>query len=123
MVQAIKDALQQAADPEKAKSYTRFFKTGEGEYGSGDVFLGVTVPKQREIAQQFAGLTLQELELLLLGRMHEERLTAWLILVEKYERATEEEREHIVGFRTPAVNHERICAGVDVGGRAFESVT
>ena len=111
MVQAVKDALQQAADPEKAKTYTRFFKTGEGEYGSGDVFLGVTVPKQREIAQQFTGLTLQELELLLLGRMHEERLTAWLILVEKYERATEEEREHIVGFY---LNHLRSVDNWDI---------
>lgn len=65
----------------------RFFKTGPGEYGEGDVFIGVTVPRQRRIARRFGALPLDEAERLLASRIHEERLTALLILVERFNRS------------------------------------
>ena len=83
-------ALRQFASPRRAVGVSRFFKTGKGEYGEGDVFLGATVGEQRLIARQFRTLPLAELDSLLTSNIHEERLTALLILVDQFERAGEE---------------------------------
>lgn len=72
------------ANPEKAKLYQRFFKTSPGEYGEGDVFLGLTVPETRKIAKQFSHLSLSQIKNHLSSKYHEERLSALLILVHKY---------------------------------------
>lgn len=91
LVTDIKTALQEVADPEKAAFFPSFFKTGPGEYGEGDVFIGVTVPKQRKIVKEFARqATLVEIEELLQQEIHEYRLTALLLLVEKYARSKRE---------------------------------
>ena len=50
---SLKREIKKAANPEKARNLQRFFKTGKGEYGEGDIFLGITVPKQREIVREF----------------------------------------------------------------------
>lgn len=84
----VKLALAQLADPERAKASTWFFKTGAGQYGEGDQFIGVTVPNQRKIARRFADEPLEELATLLASPVHEERLTALLILVRQYQRAS-----------------------------------
>ncbi len=80
--------LRKLADREKASILARFFKTGKGEYGEGDKFLGATVPKQRELIKGFLDLGLNDLDKLLKSVWHEERLCALLILVKQYEAAS-----------------------------------
>lgn len=70
---------------EKRKTLSRFFKTGVGEYGEGDIFWGITVPEQRKIAKDFLYLKFIDLENLLKSPAHECRLTALLILTYQYE--------------------------------------
>jgi 3-methyladenine DNA glycosylase AlkD len=87
--QAAKDvqaALRALVDPEKAAFFPRFFKTGPGEYSEGDKFLGVTVPLQRQVAKQFRGLPIVEIEKLLKSEWHEARLTALFLLVDAYQK-------------------------------------
>lgn len=90
--------LRAASDPRRAAAVAKFFKTGEGEYGEGDRFIGITVPALRKIARQHAGLTPGDLERLLASPIHEHRLAALKILVVQYERAGETKRERIVSF-------------------------
>lgn len=71
-------------DKDRAKILTRFFKTGKGQYGEGDKFLGITVPISRKIAQKYASVNLDEISKLLKNEYHEIRLVALLILVHKY---------------------------------------
>jgi len=85
--QDIKQKLQSAANPEKALQMQQFFKTGEGEYGEGDLFIGITVPEQRKISASSLSVSLAEIETLLAEKFHECRLTALLILVAKYQKS------------------------------------
>jgi len=78
--------LRSFADLQKAAFFPRFFKTGKGEYAEGDRFIGVTVPHIRTIARQFRDLPLEETITLLRSPIHEERLTALLILVDQFQR-------------------------------------
>jgi len=78
--------LKSATDPDKAKLLQRFFKTGEGEYGHGDVFLGITVPRQREIARRYYELPVSDILELLKSKIHEERFTALVLLVHTYQK-------------------------------------
>ena len=73
----------------------RFFKCGPGEYGEGDIFLSVTVPAQRAIAREFRHLPLAEAEKLLVSAIHEERLTALFILVDRFTRGDPPLRKQI----------------------------
>ncbi|PIR55492.1 DNA alkylation repair protein [Candidatus Peregrinibacteria bacterium CG10_big_fil_rev_8_21_14_0_10_36_19] len=83
-VTQLKKDLQAYANQEKAEFFPRFFKTGKGQYAEGDKFIGVTVPNQRKIAKKYTNLPLPEVEKLLRDPIHECRLTALLILIEKY---------------------------------------
>ena len=86
--------LKAAGNPEKARHLSHFFKTGKGEYGEGDLFLGVTVPEQRNIARKYHQAPPEVLEELITSPWHECRLTALLILVYQFEhRKTKEEQE------------------------------
>jgi len=82
----LKQDLEKLKNPAKAKVLARFFKTGKGEYGEGDVFLGVVMPKQRGVVKKYLDLSLEEVQKLLLSKVHEHRMTGVLILVGKYER-------------------------------------
>lgn len=84
------------ADPEKARVFLRFFKTGPGQYGEGDRFAGVIVPKLRVLARRHYGsLSLAEAGKLITSGVHEERLLALLILVLKFQKGTEKERADV----------------------------
>jgi len=69
---------------DKIKILSKFFKTGKGEYGEGDIFLGITVPISRKIAKKYSNLSFDIIEKLLKNKYHEVRLIALLILVDKY---------------------------------------
>src|SRR3989338_6988338 len=91
--------LKQHANKKRAKINSWFFKTGKGEYGEGDKFLGITVPELRKISKEYKYLSLEELERNLSSRYHEERLVALLILVYKYQNAeTREEKKKVVDY-------------------------
>jgi 3-methyladenine DNA glycosylase AlkD len=93
----VRKALRALGSPEKAAQLARFFKTGPGEYGEGDRFLGVRVPQQRALVRRFPGLPLAEAVALLRGGLHEERLTALLFLVRTFQKARDDEgREAVV---------------------------
>lgn len=92
----LKKELQSCIRPEKVSLYQRFFKTGPGEYGEGDVFIGITVPDQRKVARNYKGLALQDVASLLKDPVHEHRLTALLILVEQFNKGDDSARAEII---------------------------
>ena len=92
---AVRRALRKQASPARARSALWFFKSGPGEYGEGDRFIGVTVPAQRAVARRFRDLPLRESEKLLMSPIHEERLTALFILVGQFTRGDERTRGQI----------------------------
>ena len=94
----VKKRLKEFINPEKADFFPRFFKTGIGEYGEGDKFLGVTVPHQRQVAKEFKELANSEIRKLLYDAIHECRLTSILILVHQFEKGDEERRQEIYDF-------------------------
>jgi 3-methyladenine DNA glycosylase AlkD len=87
-VAGAKAALATFVNPEKQAFFPKFFKAGPGQYGEGDIFLGVTVPNVREVAKQFAGLTEAEAYELMHSPIHEHRLLALIILVAKWKKVT-----------------------------------
>lgn len=90
--------LKKLADPQKAKISQRFFKTGKGEYGEGDVFLGISVPQSRKIAVNYKDLPLSDVLTLLKSIIHEERLIALLLLVHNFKKGDDRERKEIYEF-------------------------
>jgi 3-methyladenine DNA glycosylase AlkD len=82
----IRARLQKLGNKERATASRRYFKTGPGEYGAGDVFLGITVPEIRKLAKEYQDITLTKATQLLQSTIHEERLLALLILVRSYSR-------------------------------------
>jgi 3-methyladenine DNA glycosylase AlkD len=92
------DELAAQADPERARASAWFFKTGSGQYGEGDQFLGIRVPVTRKIAHRYLHLPLTDIRRLLHSPIHEHRFTAAEILVARYERASEPETERIFTF-------------------------
>ncbi len=91
----LRRALRERADPAAAAVLRGFFKTGPGEYGEGDRFLGVRVPHLRRLAKDHRGVSMPEALELLRSPWHEERLAALLLLVGRYRRGGAEEREAI----------------------------
>jgi len=87
MLKQIQQDLQKLANKEKAKIHMSFFKTKKGEYGAGDVFLGITVPKQRIIANKYKDLELINIQELLNSKIHEHRLMALFILTYQYKKS------------------------------------
>jgi 3-methyladenine DNA glycosylase AlkD len=90
--------LKSIASPEKAKFLSGFFKTGEGQYGAGDVFLGIVVPQTRNVAKANIKTPLPEIRKLLQSEYHEARLCALVILTERFKKAKEQERREIFDF-------------------------
>jgi len=94
MLKEIKKEINSHIDSKYVKLYPRFFKTGNGEYGANDKFIGVRVPILRKIAQKYDNLRLKEIELLLHSDIHEYRFIALVLLINKY-RANAELKEKI----------------------------
>ena len=98
MLDQIKRDLSKLSNSEKARVLSSFFKTGKGQYGEGDLFLGISVPQQRKVAKKYIDLSLRNLQELLNSKIHEYRLTALLILVSKYEKTDSSGKEEIFSF-------------------------
>jgi 3-methyladenine DNA glycosylase AlkD len=90
MLSKIKKEINSLKSPEKAEILQRFFKTAKGEYGEGDIFLGINVPVQREIAKKYKNLENKDIEELLKSKIHEHRNIALIIMVLKYPKQKEE---------------------------------
>ncbi|MAH46257.1 DNA alkylation repair protein [Candidatus Pacearchaeota archaeon] len=109
MLEKLRKEMQKNANSEKAEILQGFFKTGVGQYGEGDVFLGIVVPMQRKIAKQFwKAVSLEDIQELLNSEIHEERLIGILILIEKYKIADDAEKKKIFDFYLNAAGNGRI---------------
>lgn len=102
----IEKAIRAAADPEKVKVLSGFFKTDKGKYGEGDIFIGIPVPVTRSIVKQYLDTPLDQLEILLHNPVHELRMAALLCMVEQFKKATPEKQEAI--YRTYLSNTAHI---------------
>ena len=98
MIEQIKKELKEKTDSKRAEIMQRYFKTGKGEYGEGDVFIGINMPDQRVIAKKYFQLPLAKIQYLLDSEIHEERSLGALILNYKYEKYSEQEKANIVDF-------------------------
>ena len=94
----IRKAISKQKNPTQAVNLQRFFKTGKGEYGEGDIFYGIKIPEQRIIAKQFKDLALNDLKNLILSKVHEERLIAAFILVDQFKSGDEKKKKIIFNF-------------------------
>ena len=92
---AARRRLRDFADRDRAVFVKGFFKTGPGQYGEGDQFLGLRVPDLRVVAREFRSLPLSSLRALLKSKWHEERSLALVILVDQYARGDDEQRSAI----------------------------
>jgi 3-methyladenine DNA glycosylase AlkD len=88
IVEEVQSSLASVASPERAAGSARFFKSGPGQYGEGDVFIGVSVPATRVVVKHFSDLPLDDVGTLLDSAVHEHRLAGLLILVRQYEQAS-----------------------------------
>jgi 3-methyladenine DNA glycosylase AlkD len=95
MIEQIQSQLKKISSKEKKTGLQRFFKTGKGEYGEGDIFIGVTVPLIREVSRQFQSASLDDTIQLLKSPIHEERLTALLILIHQFGKAQRDGQKKI----------------------------
>ena len=94
----LRKEIKTLSSPEVSKTMQWFFKTGKGDYGEGDVFVGLKVPTQRKLAREFKDLALIELKVLLNSPVHEERLISLFILVDRYGKGNEKEKAEIFSF-------------------------
>lgn len=95
MLLELEKEIEKFKNPEKAKILSRFFKTGKGEYGEGDIFLGITVPISRALAKQFP-LNLNEIDILIASKEHEKRLIALFALINLYKKS--KNKEEIIDY-------------------------
>jgi 3-methyladenine DNA glycosylase AlkD len=97
-ISELRSKIKTLADKKVAETMQWFFKTGRGDYGEGDVFIGLKVPVQRKLAREFRDLSLTEIKELLTSTVHEERLISLFILIDKYRKADERGKEEIFNF-------------------------
>ena len=125
-VSDIKNEMRKLANKEIAEHSQRFFKTGKGQYGEGDIFLGIRVPVLRKIAKKFRRISLAEVSKLLESKFHEERLLSILMLVNLFKSGDEDDQELIYELyldKTKFINNwdiVDISAGNIVGEFLFE---
>lgn len=105
---SLKIELQKYASDYDAVFLQRFFKTGPGQYGEGDVFIGVRVPQTRKVCREFKDLPLAEIDKLINSPVHEHRLAALIIAANRFKKAAEEERRQLYDFYISALRRGRI---------------
>ena len=91
----ISKRLQKMGDKEDAQFLQRFFKTGIGQYGEGDIFLGIRVPALRKLAKEYKALLPEEVLPLLRSTYHEVRLFALILFVNAFDKGDETEQKKI----------------------------
>ncbi|MBI5211040.1 MAG: DNA alkylation repair protein [Elusimicrobia bacterium] len=97
--------LRRLSDPGKAAALQRFFKTAKGEYGEGDIFLGVTAPQLKAVAGRHRGLPLPELRRLLRSPVHTDRAAALAIMVARCQRGDAAEQARLYRLYTGEMGH------------------
>lgn len=105
MLTKLRADLKKQQDPKKAQDLSAYFKTGKGEYGEGDIFLGIPVPECRKIALVYKELPFSDVRTLLQSSVHEERLIALLILVNNFEQGNPPIRKEIFKFYLEHTNY------------------
>ncbi len=121
----IKEEIHTLGSLEKAKASQRFFKTKEGEYGYGDVFVGLTVPQSRAVAKRYFELSRTDVLSLLQSKYHEERLIALFILIHQFQKGDETVKKEIYDLylaNTVYINNWDLIdssAGYIVGGYLY----
>jgi 3-methyladenine DNA glycosylase AlkD len=116
---ALQAELRELADPEDTTNLLRFFKTGPGEYGEGDRFLGIRVPILRRLSRSYRALPLLDIFRLLRSPWHEERFLSLLLLVATYARAGESAQKEIFDFY---LAHTRYINGWDLVDTSAEHI-
>ncbi len=100
----VEKSLEKFADAEDALFLQRFFKTGRGEYGEGDVLIGVRVPQTRQVCKNFKDLPLEEIKKLIQSKVHEYRLSAVILLANQFKKADETMRTQLYTFYLRALD-------------------
>lgn len=124
-IKEIKNEFQVLKNPDQAAHLQRYFKTGKGEYGEGDIFLGIRVPVVRKIARKYKTLPLDVVIEFIKSPFHEERLFGLVVLTNIFNKAAQEEREYIYKLylnNTEYINNwdlVDISAGKIVGAYLF----
>jgi 3-methyladenine DNA glycosylase AlkD len=96
---ALKQAILQLANPERAIGTARFFKTGKGQYGEGDIFIGVSNPQVQAVVKEFyKDMQISEIQELINDKIHELRFAGLLVLVAQYQKAHKNQQQIIVDF-------------------------
>jgi 3-methyladenine DNA glycosylase AlkD len=93
--QEVHKRLKKLGNKEHATVSQRFFKTGPGEYGEGDIFIGIRVPVLRKLVKEYKDLPVSDIKILLRSPLHEERLFAILLFVRKFETGDDDIKKNI----------------------------
>jgi len=101
----LKNELQQLAEPKQQQILQGFFKTGKGEYGEGDIFLGIKVPVQRSLSKKYQTLSVTDIQALLQSKFHEYRFTALILLITHYNKADNHQKSKLFDFYLHNTKH------------------
>ena len=94
-IERLRRKMQQLQNPEKSRALQRFFKTGPGQYGEGDIFWGIPVPELRKLVSSFQDIPENAVVQLLESAIHEQRLLALLIMVRKFQKGDKKEQKRL----------------------------
>lgn len=101
--------IKKIADKERAKNLSRFFKTGKGDYGEGDKFLGIAVPQLRGLCKKYwKEISFDETQRLIYSEFHEKRLLGLFILIERFKHSSEIEHTNIFNFYLKCAKENKI---------------
>lgn len=116
-LKAIRSAVRDLANEERAEHAQRFFKTGPGEYGEGDRFLGLRMPQIRTLVKQIGVVPVTTIKSLLKSPWHEERMLALLLMVHRYKKSDEPEREELYHLYLDSTDYINNWDLVDLSAR------